>query len=181
LNENRKFQKSENAEYFVIWCWVFLGQKNLESAGSLGWAQWGSKMKKGHVTHQSIAICTQMKKICSFRGQNGKNRLPEPKDGIWGPKSLWSCDISIVREFNMEQEKRYFWGLKKRIKPQSPKMKFGAQNQYGRTWVLLFFRLPRQIPSGSPHTNFWLLYTFKELNIVFLGKFLFWLVDMMFR
>jgi hypothetical protein len=37
----------------------------------------------------------------------------------------------------------------------------------------LFFRLPGQIPSGSPHTNFWLLYTFKELNILFFGKIFF--------
>jgi hypothetical protein len=49
------------------------------------------------------------------------------------------------------------------------------------TWVLLFFRLPGQIPSGSPFTNFWLLYTFKVRNIVFLEKFSFWLVVLMFR
>jgi hypothetical protein len=33
----------------------------------------------------------------------------------------------------MEQEKIYFWGVKKaQIGPQSPKTEFGAQNQYRR-------------------------------------------------
>jgi hypothetical protein len=30
--------------------------------------------------------------------------------------------------------------------------------------------LSLQIPSGSPHTNFWLLYSFKVQNIVFFWK-----------
>jgi hypothetical protein len=46
-----------------------------------------------------------MKEIYTFRGQRGKNRPPEPKNGILGPKSIWSCDISIDREFYVEQEK----------------------------------------------------------------------------
>jgi hypothetical protein len=55
-----------------------------------------------------------MKTICTLRGQKGKNRLPEPKNGIWGPKSVWSCDISIDREFYMEQQKTYFQGSKRK-------------------------------------------------------------------
>jgi hypothetical protein len=41
--------------------------------------------------------------------------------------------------------------------------------------------LSQQIPLGSSYTNFWLLYTFKVQNIVFLGQFSFWLVDLVFR
>jgi hypothetical protein len=29
-----------------------------------------------------------MKKICTSRGQKGENRPPDPKKGIWGPKSV---------------------------------------------------------------------------------------------
>jgi hypothetical protein len=46
-------------------------------------------------------------------------------------------------------------------------------NPHNVTWVLWFLRLPGLIPSGSPHTNFWLLYTFKVLNILFFGKIFF--------
>jgi hypothetical protein len=49
-----------------------------------------------------------MKKVYTFKDQKGKNRPPEPKNGIWGPKSLWSCDISIDWEFYIEKEKIYF-------------------------------------------------------------------------
>jgi hypothetical protein len=55
-----------------------------------------------------------MKKIYTFRGQKGENRPPEPKNGIWGPTSIWSCDISIDQEFYMEQEKYTFGGSKRR-------------------------------------------------------------------
>jgi hypothetical protein len=36
---------------------------------------------------------------------------------------------------------------------------------------LLFLRLPRANSVGEPRTKFWLLYTFKVLNILFLEKF----------
>jgi hypothetical protein len=54
-----------------------------------------------------------MKKIYTFRGQKGEIRLSGPKNGIWGPESVWSCDISIDREFYIEHEKIYFWGSKR--------------------------------------------------------------------
>jgi hypothetical protein len=66
----------------------------------------------GHVTHQSIGNFTWSKKKYTFGGQKCENRPSEPKNGIWGPKSVWSCDISIDREFYIEQEKMYFWGSK---------------------------------------------------------------------
>jgi hypothetical protein len=55
-----------------------------------------------------------MKKIYTFRGPKGKNLPPEPKNGIWVPKSVRSCDISIDREFYMQQEKICFRGSKRR-------------------------------------------------------------------
>jgi hypothetical protein len=48
-----------------------------------------------------------MKKKYTFGGgaYKGENKPSEPKKRIWGPKSVWSCDISIDRKFYMEQEK----------------------------------------------------------------------------
>jgi hypothetical protein len=64
-----------------------------------------------------------MKKICTFRDQEGENRPPQPKNGIWGQKS---CDTGILDG----ARKNIILGLKKTEK--SPKTEFGAQNQYGR-------------------------------------------------
>jgi hypothetical protein len=60
------------------------------------------------VIHPSIWNFTWNKKKYTFGYQKGKNRPPEPKNGICGPKSVCSCDTSIDRKFNMEQEKIYF-------------------------------------------------------------------------
>jgi hypothetical protein len=49
-----------------------------------------------------------MKKIYTFRGRKGENEPSEPKNEIWGPKSEWSCDISIDQEFNIDEENIYF-------------------------------------------------------------------------
>jgi hypothetical protein len=46
----------------------------------------------------------------TFWVQKGIFRPPGPKNGIKGTKSAWSSDISIDREFYMEQEKVFFWG-----------------------------------------------------------------------
>jgi hypothetical protein len=51
-----------------------------------------------------------MKKIYTFRCRKGENEPSEPKNGIWGPKSVWSCDISIDREF---YKKKYTLGGQK--------------------------------------------------------------------
>jgi hypothetical protein len=48
-----------------------------------------------------------MKKIYTFRGPRGKNWPPEPKNGIWVPKLVCSCDISIDQEFNIDEENGY--------------------------------------------------------------------------
>jgi hypothetical protein len=45
-------------------------------------------------------------------GQKGKNWPSDPKNGILGPKSVWSCDISIEREFHMKQKEKYLEGQK---------------------------------------------------------------------
>jgi hypothetical protein len=53
-----------------------------------------------------------MTKIYSFRGKS-ENRPPEPKNGIWVPKSVKSCDIFFNQEFNIDEENLYFSGLKR--------------------------------------------------------------------
>jgi hypothetical protein len=56
--------------------------------------------------------------------------LLEPKNGICVSKSVWSCDMSMDREFYTKQGKVYFWGSKMR------KLAFnGAQNHYGRVRI----------------------------------------------
>jgi hypothetical protein len=76
-----------------------------------------------------------MKKIYTFRGRKGENEPSDLQNGIWGPKSVWPCDISIDREFYIQQQKIYFGVNKAKISLQSPKMEFGAQNQYDRVII----------------------------------------------
>jgi hypothetical protein len=57
----------------------------------------------GRVIHLSIGNFTCNKKKYTFGGQKAEKRFSEPKNVIWGPKPIWSCDISIVREFYTEQ------------------------------------------------------------------------------
>jgi hypothetical protein len=56
----------------------------------------------GRVIYPPIGIFPWNMKKYTFGGQKGKNRPPEPKNGIGGLKSVWSCDRSIEREFYME-------------------------------------------------------------------------------
>jgi hypothetical protein len=64
----------------------------------------------------------------TFGGQKGKNKPSEPKYEIWGPKSIWPCDISIDQEFYMEYEKIYFRRSKWQKKNLwSPKTEFEAK------------------------------------------------------
>jgi hypothetical protein len=56
----------------------------------------------GRVIYPSIGKFTWCKKKYTFGGQKGKNWPSEPKNGIWGPKLIWSGDISIDRELYME-------------------------------------------------------------------------------
>jgi hypothetical protein len=67
--------------------------------------EFGAQNQYGRVIYPSIGNFTWSKKKYTFGGQNGYNRPPEPKTGIWGPKSVWLCDVSIDREFYVEQEK----------------------------------------------------------------------------
>jgi hypothetical protein len=48
-----------------------------------------------------------MKKINTFRGLKGENKPSELKNGTWGPRSVWSCDGSIDREFYIDEENIY--------------------------------------------------------------------------
>jgi hypothetical protein len=83
--------------------------------------------------YKSIDNFTCSKKIHTFGDQKGENKPSEPKNGIRGPKSIWSCGKSIVREFYIDQEKTYYWGSKRRKKAiRAQKRESGAQNQYDR-------------------------------------------------
>jgi hypothetical protein len=73
----------------------------------------GAQNQYGRVIYPSIGNSTWSMKKYTFGGQKGKNRPPKPKNGIWGPKSVLSCDISIERVFYMEEEKMYYTGSKK--------------------------------------------------------------------
>jgi hypothetical protein len=81
----------------------------------------------GRVIYPSIGNFTWSMKKYTLGGQNGKNMPPEPKNGIWGPKSIWPCD----KYFTLSKKKYTLRGVKKeKISLQSPKTEFGAQNQY---------------------------------------------------
>jgi hypothetical protein len=64
------------------------------------------------VIYPLIGNFTWSKKKYTIWGRKGGKKPSEPKNGIWGSKSVWSCDISIDWEFYIEQEKIYFWGTK---------------------------------------------------------------------
>jgi hypothetical protein len=61
--------------------------------------KFGAQNQYGRVTYPSIGNFTWSKKKYTFWVQKGENKPSEPKNGIWAPKSVWSCDISIDREF----------------------------------------------------------------------------------
>jgi hypothetical protein len=63
-----------------------------------------------------LGILQGARKNILFGVERVEISLQSPKNGIWGSKSVCSCDISIVGEFYKEQEKIYFWGTKKREK-----------------------------------------------------------------
>jgi hypothetical protein len=65
--------------------------------------EFGAQNQYDRVIYPSFGNFIWRKKNYTIRGQKGENRLPELNNGIWGPKSVWSCDISIVREFYMAQ------------------------------------------------------------------------------
>jgi hypothetical protein len=66
--------------------------------------EFGLQNQYYRVTYPSIENFVWSKNKYTFRGQKGENKPSEPKNGIWAPKSVLSCDISIDREFCMEQE-----------------------------------------------------------------------------
>jgi hypothetical protein len=54
-------------------------------------------------------------------GQKGKNRSLEPKNGIWGPKSVWSVIYPSIWNFTWSKKKHTFAGQKGKNKPSEPK------------------------------------------------------------
>jgi hypothetical protein len=77
-----------------------------------------------------------MKKY-TFGGLKGKNRPPEPKNGIWGLKSVWSCDIFIDQEFNIYEKNIYiFRGRKFENEPAEPKNEiWGPKSVWSCPWI----------------------------------------------
>jgi hypothetical protein len=67
-----------------------------------------------------------MKEINTLEGQKVKNTSTKPKNRICAPKSVWSCDIPIVRKFYLKQEKYTFGGQKGKNKPPEPKNEIWA-------------------------------------------------------
>jgi hypothetical protein len=65
--------------------------------------QSSSRLEILHGTRKNLLLGVKKKKISpqspkteyTFRGQKGENKPSEPTNGIWGPKPIWSCDISI--------------------------------------------------------------------------------------
>jgi hypothetical protein len=79
-----------------------LGVKKAKIGSQSPKMEFGAQNQYGRVTCPSIGNITWSKKKYTFGGQKGENRLPEPKNGIWGPKSAWPSDMSIDRKYNME-------------------------------------------------------------------------------
>jgi hypothetical protein len=83
--------------------------------------EFGLQNQYDRMTYPSIGNFTWSKKKYTFGGQKDNKRPLEPKNEISGPKSKWSCDISIVREFYMEREKHTFGGQKGNEEPSEPR------------------------------------------------------------
>jgi hypothetical protein len=112
--------KKSNAEYFVVWFWVFLAQKNLESAGTLGWALVAQKWNMSC----GIGNFTWSKKKYTFGGQKSENKPSEPKNGIWefGAQNQYGHVTYLsIRNFTWSEKKYTFGGQKGKNKLQSPK------------------------------------------------------------
>jgi hypothetical protein len=78
-----------------------LGVKKAKIGPQSPKTEFGAQNQYGRVIHLSIGNFTCIKKKYTFGGQKGEHRPPELKNGIRGPKSVWSCDISIERKFYM--------------------------------------------------------------------------------
>jgi hypothetical protein len=63
-------------------------------------------------------------------GSKGENKHSEPKNGILAPKLVWSCDVSIYREFFIV-EKKYAFRRQKAISLSYFKRKLALTDQFG--------------------------------------------------
>jgi hypothetical protein len=111
---------------------TFRGLKGENEPSESPETEFGAQNQYGRVIYPSIGNFTWTMKNVLLGTKRQIKRPPELKNGIWGPKSVWSCDISIERKFCMQQKNK-LWGVKKaKISIQSLKTEFGALNQYGR-------------------------------------------------
>jgi hypothetical protein len=65
---------------------ILLGVKKAKIGPQSPKTEFGAQNQYGRVIYPWIASFTWSKKKYTFGGQKGENRLPEPKNGIWGPK-----------------------------------------------------------------------------------------------
>jgi hypothetical protein len=90
--------------------------------------EFGAQNQYGRVTCPSIGNFTWSKKKYTFGGQKGENRLPESKNGIWGPRSVWSWARGIYISFgNFIRSKKNYTFRGQKGENWLPETEFGAQ------------------------------------------------------
>jgi hypothetical protein len=107
---------------------ILLGVEKVKMSLQSPKTEFGAQNQYGRVIYPSIGNITWIMKKYTFGGQKGQNRPLKPKNRNWGLKSVWSCDISIDREYYMDHEKIYFWGSKRpKQAPKAQKQKLGPK------------------------------------------------------
>jgi hypothetical protein len=87
---------------------ILLGVKKVKIILQSPKSEFEIQNQYGRVIYPSIGNFIWNKKKYTFGDQKDENKTPEPKNGIQAPKSVWSCDISIDQEFNIDEENIYF-------------------------------------------------------------------------
>jgi hypothetical protein len=81
---------------------MLLGVEKVKISPKSPKTEFGAQNQYGRVICLSIGNFIRSKKKYIFGGQKGENKPSGHKPGVWGPKSVWSCDISIDREFYID-------------------------------------------------------------------------------
>jgi hypothetical protein len=84
--------------------------------------EFGAQNQYGRVIHPSFGNFTWSKKKYTF-GQKGE-KGPEPKNRIWGPILVWSCNISIVEILHGVRKNILLGAPKWNLEPKKIKNKF---------------------------------------------------------
>jgi hypothetical protein len=108
----KKFGIRQNIRKYVL-----LGVKQAKIGSQIPNAEFGAQNQYDHVIYSSIGNFIWTKKKYTVEGHKGENKPSVPTSRIWSPKSIWSCDISKDREFDIELEKCSVGGQKGENKP----------------------------------------------------------------